>query len=126
MFFTTEDYKRIQQWLQHNSMKDTDLPDTGEMKGNETLVIVQNGRNVRVTLSEFVDQLFLVGTPDFVNATDKFGAHSIEEVMKAIPYRARKAGQMVTFITEDGDWKVYQFRGQRVNQWNTKSLWVEL
>jgi hypothetical protein len=126
MFFTTDDYKKIQQWLQHNSVRDADLPETGELKGTETLVIVQNGKNARVALSEFVDQLFLLGTPDFVNTTDKFSAHSLEESIKAIPYRARKTGQMITFITDEGDWKVYQFRGQRVNQWNTNSLWVEL
>jgi hypothetical protein len=126
MFFTTEDYKKIQKWLQHNSIKDTDLPDTGDITGTETLVIVQNGKNVRVSLSEFVDQLFLLGIPDFVNATDKFDAHSLDDVIKAIPYRARKIGQIVTFITDEGDWKVYQFRGQRVNQWNINSLWAEL
>jgi hypothetical protein len=126
MFFTTEDYKKIQEWLQHNSIKDTDLPDTGELTGTETLVIVQNGKNVRVSLSEFIDKLFLIGVPDFINTTDKYEAHSLEDTIKAIPVKSRKIGQIVTFITDEGEWKIYQFRGQRVNQWNTDSLWIEI
>lgn len=126
MFFTVGDYKKIQEWLQHNSIKDTDLPETGAVDGTETLVIVQNGMNVRISLSEFIDQLFLIGMPDFINATDKFNAHSIDDVIKLFPSKARKAGQVITFIDNDGEWKIYQFRGQRINQWNINSLWVEL
>jgi hypothetical protein len=125
MFFTNGDYKKIQEWLQHNSIKDTDLPEVGEVNGTETLVIVQNGINVRVSLSEFVDQLFLIGIPDFINVTDKFQAHSLDGAIQSIPPKARKAGQIVTFLDTAGEWKTYQFSGQRVNQWSIKSLWIE-
>lgn len=129
MFFTQEDYRKIEKWLLSNSRKDTDFVGAATpLKGNETVVLVQNGKNVKASVKDVVEQLFLLGVSDFVNITDKYGESyiSLSQAIELIPYRSRKIGQVVTFLDDTGKWAMYQFQGLRKNQWNTLSLWVDL
>ena len=129
MFFTQEDYRKIEKWLLANSRKDTDFAGAATpLKGNEILAIVQNGQNMKVSLKDFIDQLFLLGVSDFVNITDKYGESriSLTQAIQLIPFRSRKIGQVITFLDEDGEWELFQFQGERVNQWNNATLWVDL
>jgi parallel beta-helix repeat protein len=129
MFFTQEDYRKIEKWLLANSVKDTEFAGAATpLKGNEILAIVQNGQNMKVSLKDFIDQLFLLGVSDFVNITDKYGESylTLSQAIQLIPFRSRKIGQVITFLDEDGEWKLSQFQGERVNQWNNATLWVDL
>ena len=129
MFFTIEDYKKIQEWLSRNSIKDTEFNEAMQpFKGNEIISFVQNGHNTKAYLKDFVDQLFLLGIPDFVNVTEKFDESniSLSRAIQLIPYKSRKIGQVITFLNEEGVWKIYQFKGKRRNQWNEESLWVDI
>lgn len=129
MFFTQEDYRKIEKWLLANSRKDTDFVGAATpFKGNETVVLVQNGKNVNVLLKDLIEQIFLLGVSDFLNVTDKYGESRISftQAIQLIPYKSRKIGQVITFLDEDGEWKLFQFQGERVNQWNNATLWVDL
>lgn len=129
MFFTQEDYRKIEKWLLANSRKDTDFVGAvTPLKGNETVVLVQNGKNVKTSVKDVVEQLFLLGVSDFVNITDKYGESyiSLSQAIELIPYRSRKIGQVVTFLDDTGKWAMFQFQGTRKNQWGTLSLWVDL
>lgn len=129
MFFTQEDYRKIEKWLLSNSRKDTDFAGAATpLKGNETVVLVQNGKNVKASVKDVVEQLFLLGVSDFVNITDKYGESyiSLSQAIELIPYRSRKIGQVVTFLDDTGKWAMFQFQGTRKNQWGTLSLWVDL
>lgn len=129
MFFTQEDYRKIEKWLLANSRKDTDFAGAATpLKGNETVVLVQNGKNVKASVKDVVEQLFLLGVSDFVNITDKYGESyiSLSQAIELIPYRSRKIGQVITFLNENGNWKIYQFQGARLNQWNNTTLWVDI
>lgn len=129
MFFTQEDYRKIEKWLLANSRKDTDFAGAATpLKGNETVVLVQNGKNVKASVKDVVEQLFLLGVSDFVNITDKYGESyiSLSQAIELIPYRSRKIGQVVTFLDDTGKWAMFQFQGTRENQWGTLSLWVDL
>lgn len=129
MFFTQEDYRKIEKWFLANSRKDTDFVGAATpLKGNETVVLVQNGKNVKASVKDVVEQLFLLGVSDFVNITDKYGESyiSLSQAIELIPYRSRKIGQVVTFLDDTGKWAMFQFQGTRKNQWGTLSLWVDL
>lgn len=129
MFFTQEDYKKIQSWLQQNAIKDTEFKNgLSTLTGNEIIAIVQNGCNVKLYLKDFIEQLILLGLPDFVNITVKFHKKNIalEEAISLIPCLSRKIGQVITFIDEQGEWKIYQFQGGDITQWNNLTLWVDL
>ena len=125
MFFTQEDYRKIEKWLLANSRKDTDFVGAATpLKGNETVVLVQNGKNVKTSVKDIVDQFFLLGVSDFLNITDKYGESyiSIDQAIQLIPFRSRKEGQVITFLNTDGNWEIYQFIG-KLNQWNNPTLW---
>lgn len=129
MFFTQEDYRKIEKWLLANSKKDTQFVEAATpLQGNETIAFVQNGKNVKTSVKDIVDQLFLLGASDFLNITDKYGEKNItiNQAIQLIPYRSRKIGQVITFLDEFSEWRVYQFQGERVNQWNNTTLWIDL
>lgn len=129
MFFTQEDYRKIEKWLLANSVKDTEFAGASlPLKGNETVAFVQDGKNVNVLLKDLIKQIFLLGVSDFLNVTDKYGESriSLTQAIQLIPYKSRKIGQVITFLDEDGEWKLFQFQGERVNQWNNATLWVDL
>lgn len=129
MFFTQEDYRKIEKWFLANSRKDTDFAGAATpLKGNETVVLVQNGKNVKASVKDVIEQLFLLSVSDFVNITDKYGESyiSLSQAIELIPFRSRKIGQVVTFLDDTGKWAMFQFQGTRKNQWGTLSLWVDL
>lgn len=129
MFFTQEDYRKIEKWLLANSVKDTEFAGASlPLKGNETVAFVQDGKNVNVLLKDLIEQIFLLGVSDFLNVTDKYGESylTLSQAIQLIPFRSRKIGQVITFLDEDGKWKLFQFQGERVNQWNNATLWVDL
>lgn len=129
MYFTQEDYKKIEKWLLASGVKDTQFPIASlPLNGNETIAFVQNGKNVKAPVKSIVDQLFLLGVSDFLNITDKYGESyiTLEKAIQLIPYRSRKIGQVITFLDIDGNWNIYQFRGQAKNQWNNTTLWVDV
>ena len=128
MFFTQDDYKKIQQWLIKNSVKDTEFNEaTIPFNGNEIVSIVQGNQNKKVFLKDLVSQIFNLGVSDFVNITDKYDAPniSLEEAIRLIPSRARKEGQVITFLDREDHWHIYQFKGV-LNQWNVLDTWEDL
>lgn len=127
MFFTQEDYKNIEQWLQRNSVKDTEFQEALPAKGNEWMVITQDGYNRKVRLVDFIKLIQELGVQDFINVTDNYNARNItlEEAIKLIPYRSRKEGQVITFLNEENNWEIYQFQGV-LNQWNITELWINV
>lgn len=129
MFFTQEDYRKIEKWLLANSKKDTDFAGAATpLTGAETIAFVQDGHNVKVLLNDLTKQLFLLGASDFLNITDKYGESyiTLSQAISLIPYKSRKTGQVITFLNEEGKWVIYQFRGTAKNQWNNLTLWVDI
>lgn len=56
MFFTVEDYKKIQQWLQHNAIKDTEFHlKTSVIPDIDILTIVSNGINYKIKAKDFLN-----------------------------------------------------------------------
>lgn len=125
MYFTREDYLKIEEWLKQNAIKDTEFKDAElPVKEQDTITLVQDGKNVKVSLKDFIDQLFNLGVSDFLNITDKYKQRNItiEQAISLIPSRARKKGQVITFLNSDSKWVLYQFKGE-LNQWNIVDLW---
>ena len=58
MYFTQEDYIKIENWLQANSVKDTEFPEASSLSLNEQLTIIQRGENKRIKLEDLVNFLF--------------------------------------------------------------------
>ena len=128
MFFTQDDYKKIQQWLTKNSVKDTEFDEANiPFNGEETITIVQGNQNKKVFLKDLVAQIFNLGVSDFINVSEKYDAYIIdlEEAIRLIPSGARKRGQVITFLNKENLWQIYQFKGA-LNQWNVLDQWEDI
>lgn len=129
MFFTQEDYRKIEDYLKRKSIKDTQFDEAiTPLDGEEEIAFVQNGKNVKAHVKDIVEQLFLLGVSDFVNITDKCNQSYIDlkEAIDLIPCLSRKRGQVITFVNKEGNWVIYQFKGYNTLQWNNTTLWVNL
>ena len=45
MFFTQDDNKKIEHWLQKHSIKDTEFQEASFLEGEETITVVKGGHN---------------------------------------------------------------------------------
>lgn len=128
MFFTEEDYRKIEKWLVSKGVMDTQFSSAAPLDGNETVAIVQNGKNVNTTIDALVEKLFLLGVDDFLNVTDKYEQPAIPliQAISLIPFRHRRIGQVITFLNEDNKWVIYQFQGSSLTQWNNPTQWVNV
>lgn len=124
MYFTQEDYKKIEEWLNKRSIKDTEFQEASSLKGDEIIAITQKGYNRKINVKDLVDQLLNLGIEDFINVTSSYDSPniSLEEAIHLIPDKARQEGQVITFLNKEGKWEIYQFTG-KLNQWNNITLW---
>ena len=124
MYFTQEDYKKIENWLQRNSVKDSEFQEALPLNGKEVVTVIQDGHNRKVNIKDLVKQLLNLGVEDFINVTGSYNAPniSLKEAIKLIPDKAKQEGQVITFLNTDGNWEIYQFIG-KLNQWNNPTLW---
>ena len=62
MYFTQDDYKKIDSWLKLNSIRDSDMPSTTTLQEEDTLVLTQkNGtkfQNNKIKASDFLSQIW--------------------------------------------------------------------
>ena len=62
MYFTQDDYKKIDSWLKLNSIRDSYMPSTTTLQGEDTLVLTQkNGtkfQNSKIKSSDFLSQIW--------------------------------------------------------------------
>ena len=128
MFFTQDDYLKIQRWLQRNSVRDTEFQEADTpFKGNETVTLVQNGHNRKILMNDLIDQIFALGTTDFLNVSEFSKEYNItlDRAITLVPPKSRKSGQVISFNNVEGNWEIYQFTGN-VNQWATIDLWLDI
>lgn len=125
MFFTQEDYRKIENWLLQRTAKDSDLPSADPMNGSEKVSIIQNGKNKILSLNDFVKQVADLRLPDFYNITENTRKFSLclSEAINLVPVKQRKVGLTVTFHSKKGNWVIYQFSGTSLNQWSSVSCW---
>lgn len=125
MYFTQEDYRRIEKWLYQRVVKDSDLPIADPMDGSERIAIIQDNKNKIIGLNRFVEQVANMKLPDFYNvsvATDRFFLN-LEEAISLISPNLRKLGLTITYHNKNGNWSLYQFKGASLNQWMSPSSW---
>lgn len=127
MFFTQEDYRKIENYLSHRTIKDTELPEADKISGNEYVPIVQDRKNKIIPIKEILDSIQKSGdSPDFINVRNYVDKPfiTLQEAINAIPSCKRKLGLVITF-NEGEDWGIYQFKGC-LNQWNFESCWDDI
>lgn len=127
MFFTREDIEKIHQGLLRLGIKDSELPETINVNSDDTLAIVQDGKNKKINIEEFFNNISLFKKEGFINITDRFNKHSISliEAIQTVPTHQRIDGLVITFEDINGDWRIYQFRGDAVDFFD-ENKWTDL
>ena len=127
MFFTREDILKIQQALLQLGVKDSELPSAEPVTYNDTLSIVQEGKNKQIRIKDFFNQISLWKKEDFINITDKYDKYNISllEAINLVPILQRKNGLVITFQDVEGNWEIYQFRGNITEFFNIEK-WFNL
>lgn len=127
MFFTREDILKIQNALLQLSVKDSELPSAEPVTYDNTLSIVQDGKNKQIKIKEFLKQISLWKREDFINISDKYDEHyiSLIEAINLVPILQRKDGLVITFQNIEGNWEIYQFRGNITEFFNIEK-WFNL
>lgn len=125
MFFTQDDYRKIEEWLRTRTVKDSEFPHADPLGGNEDVPIIQDGKNKTLTIDELVKQVAMMELPDFFNVTTfaKKGNLFLEDAINCIPVEQRKLGLTITFHSAKGHWLIYQFKGTSLNQWSSLNYW---
>ena len=127
MFFTREDILKIQQALLQLGVKDSELPSAEPVTYDDTLSIVQDGKNKQIGVKDFFNQISLWKREDFLNITDRYDEHYIRllEAINLVPVLQRKDGLVITFQDTNGDWRIYQFRGN-ITEFLNEEKWFDL
>lgn len=127
MFFTREDILKIQNALLQLSVKDSELPSAEPVTYDDTLSIVQDGKNKQIKIEDFFNQISLWKREDFINITDKYDEHyiSLIEAINLVPVLQRKDGLVITFQDTNGDWRIYQFR-DNITEFLNENKWFDL
>ena len=127
MFFTREDILKIQQALLQLGVKDSELPSAEPVTYDDTLSIIQDGKNRQIGVKDFFNQISLWKREDFLNITDRYDEHYIMllEAINLVPILQRKDGLVITFQDTNGDWRIYQFRGN-ITEFLDEEKWFDL
>lgn len=128
MYFTEEDYRKIEDWLKKRVVKDSELAYADIMSGDEKVALVQDGHNRTITINDLLRQMIEMKLPDFYNVTDnlKMPYITLEKAVINIPVKQRKLGLVVTFLDKDSKWGIYQFKGESLNQWSSLYYWKNI
>lgn len=129
MYFTQEDYRKIENWLYKRSIKDNDLPIANSIKGNEKIPLLQNEEN---KISNIEDIAQYVGTtiiPDFYNITennDDTSFKSLREALSKVPRSHQKLGLVITYRNINDKWCIFQFTSKSLSAWYNAAYWEDI
>lgn len=129
MYFTQEDYRKIENWLCKRSIKDNDLPIANSIKGNEKIPLLQDEEN---KISNIEDIAQYVGTtiiPDFYNITennDDTSFKSLGEALSKVPRSHQKLGLVITYRNINDKWCIFQFTSKSLSAWYNAAYWEDI
>lgn len=125
MYFTQEDYLKIENWLYKRTVKDTDFPAADPIDGTESIPIIQDKKNKVIGMNDFVKEVANMKLPDFYNVSSNSKKYclTLKEAISLVPIKQRKIGLTITYNNEFGNWVIYQFKGSSLNQWDSLNYW---
>lgn len=127
--FTRQQIEEIRDKLLSYSKKDSQLESAlSPITGKEEVVLVQNDKNVKITISDLINNIFPFKSLDFINISNAIEhKFTLEEAISAILPPNRKSGLVITFMNkETGEWEIYQYTGEYTRDWFNLELWNKL
>lgn len=128
MYFTQEDYRKIENWLCKRSIKDNDLPIANSIKGNEKIPLLQDEEN-KISNIEDIAQYIGTTISDFYNITennDDTSFKSLREALLKVPRSHQKLGLVITYRNIDDKWCIFQFTSKSLSAWYNAAYWEDI
>lgn len=128
MYFTKDDFRKIEDWFEHRTVKDSDFPNTKEISDSDSITILHNDRNCLISVKSILEEFIKRRPNDFFNVTDahKIPNLTLEKAISLVPVCQRKLGFVITFHTKDLGWSIYQFKGCSIKQWDSPECWGDI
>lgn len=129
MYFTQEDYRKIEAWLKSRAVKDSEFMQASPLNGKEWVAILQDGHNKKIKLDSLFHQIIKYNTSDLVNLTITYNLEkmSLGEAIDYVPEKQRYYGKIVTFMNPDGLWEIWQYIAfNNEGDWYDKKNWERL
>lgn len=98
MFFTQEDFRKIQEWLKASSIKDSEFIETKTPEFEDIVTIVQEGINKKVNIKD----LFAKGLIDFIEFPETTDTNPNDEIHIIQDGKTKKV-KVSTFIADNVD-----------------------
>ena len=127
MYFTTEDYKKIERWLQLRTKKDSDFKVAKTLTGKESIPILQDNENKLTTINEITKGLTINNITDFFNVTAYNNADysDLVDAVSSVPNTAKKIGLVISY-RKNNVWYIAQYRGANISTWEDTTYWDDL
>lgn len=128
MYFTHEDYEKIEKWLSQRTISDNKLPIACSLNGDVKVPILQNGINKLARLKDFLEQA-TTNSPLYVYNVSKESCEpwlSLEDAISHVPLTKRVLGLIITFRDKKNHWFIYQFTGESLCQWDSLQCWENI
>lgn len=137
MYFTQDDYRKIEEWLFHRTVKDSEFPLANPLSGTETFPILQDKKNKIIKFGDFIKQVSEMEVHDIYNVSALHNAYDIsrKEAIALVPEWKRKRGLVITYrsnaldtetTTVPGYWVIEQFIGSTLDDWNKDIFWDDV
>lgn len=126
MYFTQEDYRKIERWLSTRTAKDTSFERVKTLKKADLIPIVQDFSNKTVTASDVAWFLELFAG-NWINVSHMFNkcCITLNEAIALIPKDNRKLGIVITFLNKERQWVTYQFKSNNIENWDNTNYWID-
>ena len=137
MYFTQEDFKKIEGWLKQNAVKDSEFSLASSLTGKEFFALLQDDVNRKISLETFAEffssYLDSYAREDFFNVSKYLynttgdidsTITTLENAISVCPGEIQRAGQVITFISPMGSWEIWRYLGKDSSEWkNTSEYW---
>lgn len=130
MYFTEEDLKKIERYIVAHGAKDSSFALVDEVLDSDTVAILHNGENKRISISTLISGGSGFSGTEFINATKRYGVSncSITEAVEEIPLKNRSIGAVVTYEISPNNWGIFQYKGRttEASSWILSENWENI
>lgn len=128
MYFTQDDYRKIEEWLSHRTVKDSEFPEADPLDGTETFLILQDKKNKVIKLKDFINQDSEMKGYDIYNVSAELDNYNLSkfEAIDSIPDYKKKLGLIISYCTNPGNWNIDQFQGTSLDLWKSYGYWKNI
>lgn len=128
MFFTQEDYRKIEDYLKRNSIRDTEFNTIQSLNQEDFVPVLHNKENAKISVRDIYKG---IGKNNIINYHEYIGnytsAVSLKDVLSSIKEPHRVPGCMITFMSSfSNQWETYQFNSFTIDNWLNEEYWRNL